>query len=455
MQQQDKELFRDYEIRNWNYSPRLYKILAGAAVFNLLAIFVMGQTDILTTRGCDSPMVSRVCQVIDTIYVGSVLLGTDREDVDKDYEKTELADADITYIDVSGVTPPLTYPEGYFALANPEDQFTAMQNPADFSMTNPIPGIPGFPTTPAITGGTDLMNTPQVTPTPNNNAITGIVPDKPFSMSDNPIATTPPIRNRKFPRSVNRKPLKYNSPPKLPKFEDGTTAENKIEDKQEGKQEDKQIDKTQKELKSDPVAEIEINKKPIKDLGAFVNTLLKDEKNKLNLQAHFTATATGKLTKEGKLDPKTYKIEAKSADEKMVEVVQESIEALNDAGYLQYLKKLSGKDLSLMLQQDETGITAVVQSELKDADEARSLKNALNLSISIAKLTKTGADDKDDLELLNGATVENDGKKIVIKFAIKNPLAQEMIKRKLLEQETKPQTNNTAKSVSTSQTNTK
>ena len=84
MQQQDKELFQDYEIRNWNYSPRLYKILAGAAVFNLLAVFVMGQTDVLTTRGCDSPMVSRVCQVIDTIYVGSMLVGSDSEFVSKD-----------------------------------------------------------------------------------------------------------------------------------------------------------------------------------------------------------------------------------------------------------------------------------------------------------------------------------------------------------------------------------
>ena len=67
MQQQDKELFQDYEIRNWIYSPRLYKILGAAAMFNLLTILVLGQTNLLTTKGCDSPFVSSICHVIDTV----------------------------------------------------------------------------------------------------------------------------------------------------------------------------------------------------------------------------------------------------------------------------------------------------------------------------------------------------------------------------------------------------
>jgi hypothetical protein len=71
MRQENKALFQDYEIKNWDYSPHIYKFLGAAAIFILLTLLVMGQTDMLTTRGCDSPMVSRVCQVIDTIYVGS------------------------------------------------------------------------------------------------------------------------------------------------------------------------------------------------------------------------------------------------------------------------------------------------------------------------------------------------------------------------------------------------
>lgn len=120
MQEQEKDLFHGYEIKHWDRSPYLYKIFAAAAIANLLFIAVLAQTNVLTTRGCESPFVGRVCQVLDTIYVGSSILGTDGEFVSKDYDRTEIEDADITYIDVSGATPPLNYPEGYFALANPE-----------------------------------------------------------------------------------------------------------------------------------------------------------------------------------------------------------------------------------------------------------------------------------------------------------------------------------------------
>ena len=424
MQEQEKEIFQNYEIKNWIYSPRLYKILGAAAIFNLLTLFVMGQGDMLTTRGCDSPMVSRVCQVLDTVYIGSVLLGTDQDYVDKDYEKTDLADAEITYIDVSGEAPPLTYPEGYFAIANPESQFAAMQNPTgDFTMTD---SFPTFPSTPSVSSGTDLMNTPQVTPTPNNSAIQGKIPTAPFSFGTDSPPT--PIRNRKYPKSVTPRQSKNNtSPSKLPKIPgDETVADNKPETKP--------ADKVKEEPKSDPVADVEINKRPIKDLGVFVNALLSDEKIKFNLETPFIAKAKGKLTKEGKLDVKNFKIEATSPDENMVEVVKQSIEAINDAGYLQYLKMLSGKDLNMILTQDNESITAVVQSELESDTRAKSIKSGLDLAISLTKMKKTDPNDKDDLEILNSATIQNDGKKIIIKFAIPKAMAQEMIRRKLLEQ---------------------
>jgi hypothetical protein len=109
MQEQDKEIFQDYEIKNWNLSPRIYKIIGAAAAFHLLTLLVLGQTNLLTTKGCDSPFVSTVCQVLDTVYVGSALFGTDTTFDSRDYVKTELEDADITFVDVSGQTPPLKY----------------------------------------------------------------------------------------------------------------------------------------------------------------------------------------------------------------------------------------------------------------------------------------------------------------------------------------------------------
>src|SRR5438876_8126475 len=118
------DLFRSYEIKNWNYSPRLFKIIGISALANMLAILIVAQTSLLTMKGCDSPLVGGVCQVLDTVYIGALLFGTDREYVDAAYEKTDLGeDAEITYIDVSNITPPLQYPAGYFQIANPEQSF--------------------------------------------------------------------------------------------------------------------------------------------------------------------------------------------------------------------------------------------------------------------------------------------------------------------------------------------
>jgi hypothetical protein len=72
-------LFGNYEIRSWELSPRIYKILGASAIANLLALLVFAQTSLLTMKGCDSPLVGSVCQALDTVYVGAMLFGTDRE----------------------------------------------------------------------------------------------------------------------------------------------------------------------------------------------------------------------------------------------------------------------------------------------------------------------------------------------------------------------------------------
>ncbi|MCV4732239.1 hypothetical protein OFB80_30570, partial [Escherichia coli] len=76
------DLFYNYEIRGWEPSRRIYSIIGVSIILNLLFIAVIGQTNVLTARGCDSPFVGRVCQVLDMAYVGSVLFGTDREYID-------------------------------------------------------------------------------------------------------------------------------------------------------------------------------------------------------------------------------------------------------------------------------------------------------------------------------------------------------------------------------------
>ena len=184
-----------------------------------------------------------------------------------------------------------------------------------------------------------------------------------------------------------------------------------------------------------------INKRPFVDLANNVNDLL--DKNQVKLDSAFIVNASGKLTKDNRLDPKSFRyVQAASNDEKILEVVKESIEAINDSGYLQYLTGLSGKDFGLMLQQDDVNITGIVQSELESETRARSIKSSLDFAIGIAKSAKTGANadqnDKDDLILLEGAKIEVDGKKVVIRFVIPKQIALPMIQRKLAEQKAAP-----------------
>ena len=461
MHYQEKELFEGYEQRNWEFSPRIYKIIGAAAMLNLLAVFVIGQGNLLTRKGCDSPLVASICQVLDTVYVGSLILGTDSGYVDKAYDESGLGDADITYIDVSNDSPPLTYPDGYFALANPE-QAALMQDattfPGEFSAQPQFGGFPPATAYPPVNGysssSSDLLGSNPTLPPVNSNPIVGDLPTS--TSGSNPIARYPkPSRNYGIPKYKTPKPAKIpkgltnDSPKELPKLGIEETAENKTGKPNEEKKPDaaEQTAETSK-----PVTEVEINKRPIRDLGVFVNDLL--AKKEVDLQSDFSVGARGKLNKEGKLDPKTFKYtQAKAADPKMVEVIQQSIEALNQSGYLQYLSQLSGKDLNLLLQQDNANLTATVQSEMESENRAKSIKSGLDLAISLAKLTKTDPSDIDDLNLLKSATIESKGKQIIIKFAIPKPLAQDMIKRKLLDEAAKAaqeqQPNGTAQNTNT------
>ena len=160
------EFLYNYEIGSWKFTPRLYQILGASVVANLVLLAIFGQASFLTAKGCDSPLVDKVCQVLDTVYIGTMLFGTDREYADVAYDPTRLEPGDeVTFVDVSNLEAPLEYPEGYFQLANPE-QFTA-QDQASLNSGFLAPGIPITP--PQTSQG--LINTPQVLPTPNAGAV--------------------------------------------------------------------------------------------------------------------------------------------------------------------------------------------------------------------------------------------------------------------------------------------
>ena len=420
------DLFHNYEIKNWEFSPRIYKILAMAGGANLLALLIVAQTSVLTMKGCDSPLVGQVCEVLDTVYISSMLFGTKRDYVDAAYDKIDLGDAEITYVDVSGDTPPLSYPEGYFQLANP-DEYQAMLTQANNPTSTTLPDMTGFPNvnmSPPSFGGSSLIDTkPHFPKPPKGNVVDGDLPTV-DDLDPNPKKST--VSRVKGPNMGRPTTPKAPGTPK-PTPDTTTTAEKK----------------------NDPTSEApttyDINKRPFVDLANNVNDLL--DKKQLKLESAFVVNAAGKLTKEGKLDPKTFRWgQIASPDQKMVDVVKGAIGAINDSGYLQYLKDISGKDFNLMLQQDDTNISAVVQSEMETDLRAKSIRDSLSLMISIAKMKKSGAEadqnDKDDLILLENAKVETDGKKVVIKFLVPKEIALPMIQRKLAEQKAAPKQQN-------------
>ena len=426
----EPDLFKNYEIKHWDFSPTFYKILAASAIFNVAALVVFAQSNVLMTRGCDSPLVSKFCQVLDTVYVGSLLLGDDKEFASRDYEKTSLEDADITYIDVSGQTPPLNYPEGYFALANPEEfamrqqqEMMANGDMSGFTMppTGSIP-VPGMPNS-----NNDLMNvTPQLPP-PNNNPVVGDLPTSPLGA--NPIgkgSNNFPTSRYRAPKMPRMPKMKNDSPAKLPDLDKETAKAEADKKKKAEEEEAKKEESKQPDLSSLPVAEEIINKKPLQDFGDEV--LDKVAAKKVDLTKPFMVIMQGAITKDGKFDSKKSAYLRTGGDQEMVDVAKSAIEAIGDSGLLTYLEKLGVENINFTLVQDDKEIYAVITSDQKSESKAKTISSGLNTAISLGKAT---VKEEDTLALLNAAKVESKGKSFVLNFKLDKPVGQEMMKRAL------------------------
>ena len=413
---QEGDLFYHYEIKNWELGPRIYKILAASAILNIAALAFIAQTDVLTRKGCDSPWAGRVCQVLDMAYVGTMLFGTERDFVDQEYDKIDLGDAEITYIDANLVSTPMDYPEGYFQIANPVQYEMLKQQQAGGGFTS---GFNSFP--PPVSSSSDLLSKAPELPKPNPDAVTGTIPDSPFSVTDTPNVAS----IQKLKKGKNRGNTAANTNANT----DQTVAQNDSNTNTNAN--------TNPPISSDPVAGVEINKRPIVDLGNSINAL--KEKGPLNLESEFSISGKGKLDKDGKFDQKTFRFGPTTAqDPAVLNVVKDSIEALNEAGYLAYIKDIVGKELSFVLAQNAENIEATFQTDLDNDSLAKQRQTSLDFLIALAKSRKQGdnasQNDKDDLVLLDGVKTEVSGKTLRIKFTVPKAIVHPMIQRKLAEQ---------------------
>jgi hypothetical protein len=421
---EEKELFEDYEQKVWEFTPRLKKIIASAVILNFVGLFAIGQFDILQTKGCDTPFVGIVCQALDSAYVASVFMGKDLSADSTPYPKTEIGDdQEVTFIDVSNQ---LTYPDGYFALANPPENLDVL--PTDTQVLpnfNSSDNGDSFGNTPSPKSDKDMGAA--VLP-PKNNSVgkqdseelpyrVGGDDRKPSYKTPSVVRNTPKTKPTKTPKLSNGSPTTLPgddvvakvTPPKP------TPSATPTPDAEGSKQEfnDK------------------FNRKPLQDFGEIVVAKVdsNDPKLKVDLKQNFTVVLDGTLTAEGKFDAKATKFLKGEGNEQMVNVAKDAIEAMGDSKLFSYLKVLGVDRLNITLVQDDKKISAIIKSSQPNEERARTISSGFNGIIAIANMNTK--DDKEIQTLLKSTKFKAEGKSFVINFEMPKDQAHQLIEQKL------------------------
>lgn len=402
---QEHEFLENYEIGKWEFSPRVYKILAFSVAVNLLTIFVLGKTNLIQSKACDSPYVGKICQAFDMIYVGSKIFSGDTGYVVKDYNKTTIDDADVVWVSQDGAEPQLQYPAGYFYKEPSEsdalgDDFAVIETPIS-------PPVNNSPISPPLNNN-DMLNRRPNLPRQNRRPVSGDLPDSIIGGNND-----------------DQKDLKNDSPEKNPK--DPATAKN-------DKPEDKNPLENTTAKTSDPVTEIEINKKPLQDFAEEV--LVKWESNAVDLSQQFRVKLTGEITKNGRLDPEKTSYTETAGNPQMIIVAKRAIESVGDSGWLDYLSRFDVKRLNVVFAQNETQLLAVVDSKLPTPEKANTVATGLNGIIQATLLAHNNGWKKmkdDEITLLKAAKITSTGNLLRINFNLEKPVAQKMIDGRLKE----------------------
>jgi hypothetical protein len=299
--------------------------------------------------------------------------------VDKPYMPTNIGD-DVQMVELTGEK--FHYPEGYFALDQsqpfppvaPAAQLISQAQPVKVSTPEPSP-LPS--PSPSLTAS------PSPVTSPASAAVA--------KASPNPAAT---------PESAKL------TPEEAQKELEKTAAKNNIELPKEN----------------------EINKKALKDFAIYANDL--KNKGQLDLNKPFEIVIEAELDGNGKL--KNPKFTKKEGDQNLVDLFGRMIAALNDSGFLVYLKPIDkdnpGTKVVFTIKQGETEVLASVESEASSDDTARVLANGFNAALVIGAEARAG---KDEEILLRNTTASPNGKKIIFNFTMPRQAVVDLIKKQL------------------------
>jgi len=318
-------------------------------------------------------LVVYVPAVRDALNIAALIANT--RFVDKPYNATQIAD-DVTLIDLNDGK--FHYPEGYFALESQQSPSQAVASNAGFD-----PFAPKI-----ISRAKDSKD----------------VVEPAASPSPSPLAS-PSVSPTASPAAVAEADKKLTPEEAQTKLEE-TAKQNNLE----------LPDETQ------------LNKQVLKDFAKYANDL--KGQGKLDLDKPFEVVIEAELDKNGKLQ--NARFTKKAGDENLVDLFGRMVAALNDSGFLFYLKQISkdnpGGTIRFTIKQGETEVLASVESEASSPDSARTLAKALNAALVFGAISRSG---KDEEVLMKNTNVTPDGKKILINFSMPRQNLVDMIKRQL------------------------
>jgi hypothetical protein len=302
--------------------------------------------------------------------------------VDKAYEKTAIGD-DVQIVKLSGNK--FRYPDGYFASELPPG---VVPPPAPMIFT---------PAAPAV--NSQSAPTPSALPSPSPTATP--LPATPQSQIAQANASPSPVASPAVDAG-NQKRTPEEAQAELER----TAAKNNIELPKEG----------------------EINREPLKDFAAFANKMKLE--GKLDLDKPFEIVVEAELDQNGKL--KNARFTKKAGDPNLVELFGQMVSALNDSGFLIYLKPIDkdnpGSKVVFTIKQGESEVLATVESEASSDNSARLLAKGFNAALVIGAESRAG---KDEEVLLRNTSAEQSGKKIIFNFTMPRQAVVDLIKKQL------------------------
>jgi hypothetical protein len=190
----------------------------------------------------------------------------------------------------------------------------------------------------------------------------------------------------------------------------------------------KQLDKTAEQNNVPLPDETEINKKVLKDFAKYANDL--KNQGKLDLDQPFEVVIEAELDDKGKLT--NARFTKKAGDENLVDLFGKMVAALNDSGFLIYLKPISadnpGATVKITVKQGEKEVLASVESETSSPQKAESLAKALNSLLYFGAGSRAG---KDEEVLMRNTNATPDGKRVVVNFSMPRQSVVYMIKKQM------------------------